>query len=250
MREKSYLLATDLDNTLVGNPEATRNLFEFYRHTKFNPALVYVTGRHLNSALSLIKQENLPSPDILITDVGTAIYHAPDWSEDQTWSAWLNEVWSPDKIISISEDFTSLVQQQLPHQKRISYTLHSHQPKVVQAFQVQLNNNQVPCHVVYSSGRDLDILPERSGKGKALEYVLSEYAKNDVHLLIAGDSGNDAEMLSLEYPAVIVGNAQQELYKLSPHTLLYRAEGHYANGILEAWKHFYPSIQTEKPIGH
>lgn len=250
MREKSYLLATDLDNTLVGDAEATRNLFEFYHDEKFNPALVYITGRHLDSALSLIEQENLPSPDILITDVGTAIYHAPDWSEDQTWSAWLNEIWSPDKILSISEDFTSLVQQQLPHQKRISYTLHSHQPKIVQAFQSQLDEHEIACHLVYSSGRDLDILPERSGKGKALEYVLSEYAKDVVHLLIAGDSGNDAEMLSLEYPAVVVGNAQPELDKLPLDTLLYRAEGHYANGILEAWKHFYPAVQIKKPIGH
>lgn len=248
MKEKSYLLATDLDNTLVGDAKATKDLFEFYHDKKFNPALVYITGRHLNSALSLIEQENLPTPDILITDVGTAIYHAPDWSEDQTWSAWLNETWSPTNILSISKDFTSLVQQQLPHQKRISYT--SHDSIMVQAFQAQLNAHEVPCHLVYSSGRDLDILPERSGKGKALEYVLSEYAKDDVHLLIAGDSGNDAEMLSLEYPAVIVGNAQPELDQLPLHTLLYRAEGQYANGILEAWKHFYPAVQIKKPIGH
>lgn len=250
MREKSYLLATDLDNTLVGDAAATKSLFEFYRQENVELALVYISGRHLHSALSLIEQEDLPIPDILITDVGTSIYHAPDWSEDQTWSAWLNELWAPDAILSISEDFASLVQQQLPHQKRISYTLHAHQPATVQAFQAQLHTHEIPCHLVYSSGRDLDILPARSGKGKALEYVLDEFAKDDVHVLIAGDSGNDAEMLSLGYPAVIVGNAQLELDDLPSHPLLYRAEGHYANGILEAWKHFYPITSNKKPIGH
>lgn len=244
MKQKSYLLATDLDNTLVGDQTALRNLFSFYRDKQFNPALVYVTGRHVNSALSLIKQEKLPLPDILITDVGTAIYHAPDWSEDRTWSAWINETWSPDDVLSTSGDFHSIIRQKLPHQKRISYTLDSYQPHTVQAIQAKLDTHHIPCHIVYSSGSDLDILPERSGKGKAIEYVLREYAKKGVNLLLAGDSGNDAEMLSLDYPAVIVGNAQDELNELPPHALLYRAEGFYADGIKEAWNYFYPEIHT------
>lgn len=244
MRQKSYLLATDLDNTLVGDPEALRSLFIFYKDEQFNPGLIYVTGRHLDSALYLIEQESLPLPDIFITDVGTSIYHAPSWTEDKRWSAWVNETWFPDDILSISNNMDSLVQQKLPHQKRISYTIDPSQSHILQVVQAQLKTKCIPHHLVYSSGRDVDILPERSGKGKALEYVLREYTNHDVNLLIAGDSGNDAEMLSLDYPAVIVGNAQEELNELVSRKLLYRAKGHYANGIKEAWNHFYPKIST------
>ncbi|WP_313237759.1 HAD-IIB family hydrolase [Sporosarcina ureae] len=243
MKQKSYLLVTDLDNTLVGDPEALKSLFTFYEERDFNPGLIYVTGRHLHSALSLIEREKLPFPDILITDVGTAIYHAPDWSEDKAWAAWVSETWLPEDILSRTKNISAIVQQELPHQKRISYTVHSGQPHIVDAIESTLYTHNIPCHFVYSSGRDVDILPERSGKGKAVEYVLREYAKKDVRLLLAGDSGNDAEMLSLGYPAVIVGNAQAELSKLPSHTLLYRAKGYYADAIKEAWNHFYPTVQ-------
>ncbi|WP_081242819.1 HAD-IIB family hydrolase [Sporosarcina sp. P33] len=243
MIRKSYLLATDLDNTLVGDPEALKHLFTFYKEKEFDPGLIYVTGRHLNSALSLIQQEKLPSPDILITDVGTAIYHAPDWSEDKTWATWVNETWLPEDVLSIFKNTPALVRQKLPHQKRISFTVRSRQSNIVQAIQAKLYAHNIPCHLVYSSGCDLDILPERSGKGKAVEYVLQKYAKNDVKILLAGDSGNDADMLTLGYPAVIVGNAQEELSKLPSHTLLYRAVEYYAAGIKEAWDHFYPAAQ-------
>lgn len=86
MKNQPFLLATDLDHTLVGDKSAWLNLFTFFEAEKFSPALVYVTGRHLVSALDLIKSEQLPHPDILITDVGTAIYHAPDWREDTEWT--------------------------------------------------------------------------------------------------------------------------------------------------------------------
>ena len=241
MKQKAYLLATDLDHTFVGDPLALENLLDFFKDRQFDPALVYVTGRHLDSALSLMEQESLPKPDILVTDVGTAIYHAPDWTEDRAWRESVDETWLPDKILSALKDVPSIVLQDLPHQKRISYTVQLNQPHIVDTISERLDAQHIPYHLVYSSGRDLEILPERSGKGKAVQYILDQYAKEDVGVLLAGDSGNDAEMLLLDYPAVMVGNAQEELKQLLPHPLLYRAEGHYAGGIQEAWNHFYRS---------
>ncbi|WP_153731692.1 HAD-IIB family hydrolase [Sporosarcina obsidiansis] len=243
MKDKSYLLATDLDHTLVGDPSSLSNLFTHYQKQQFDVALVYVTGRHLDSALNLIEKENLPIPNILITDVGAAVYLAPDWKEDEVWSAWINETWTPDEILRLSQNFPSLIKQDLPHQRRISFTLDPDQAELVQAVKQNLKQHEILHHIVFSSGRDLDILPERSGKGKAVDYVLRKYAKPEVHVLLAGDSGNDAEMLSLDYPAVIVGNAQIELDELPFHPLLYRATEHYAAGIQEAWDYYYPKTQ-------
>ena len=74
MENKKYLLATDLDGTFVGDQEALEKLLRFFDDSPDEVALVYVTGRHLSSARSLIAKEGLPTPDMLITDVGTSIY--------------------------------------------------------------------------------------------------------------------------------------------------------------------------------
>ena len=92
---------------------------------------------------------------------------------------------------------------------------------------------------MYSSGKDLDILPQNSGKGNALSFVLKKYYAKESRILIAGDSGNDLEMLSLGYPSVIVGNAEKELQSLKNTPLLYKAKGCYAAGIKEGWEFFY-----------
>jgi len=58
------------------------------------------------------------------------------------------------------------------------------------------------------------------------------------HILVAGDSGNDEEMLVGNNPAVVVGNHDPELEHLRGIPRIYFAEGHYADGIIEAMEYF------------
>ena len=57
-------------------------------------------------------------------------------------------------------------------------------------------------------------------------------------ILVAGDSGNDEEMLTGNTPAVVVGNHSPELEHLKGMPLIYFAEGHNAQGIIEAIEYF------------
>lgn len=52
---------------------------------------------------------------------------------------------------------------------------------------------------------------DRGGKLQALEYVRTLYGIPRSRCVAAGDSGNDILMLGGTNPAVVVGNAQQEL---------------------------------------
>ena len=232
------MLATDLDGTFVGDKQALQGLLNYYQEASLDVALVYITGRHFDSASDLIASEGLPKPDILVTDVGTAIYSTEKLEEDQAWKEQMQTNWYPEDIIAITNHFPTLKRQPLPDNRRISFTIDNDE-KQVQRLETELLDAHIPHKLIYSSNRDIDILPSSSGKGEALSFVLQQYAKDDVQILIAGDSGNDIEMLSLGYPSVIVGNAQAELLQIDTHPQLYRAKKGYAGGIHEAWLHFY-----------
>jgi sucrose-6-phosphatase len=238
VENKKYLLATDLDGTFVGDSEALARLLHFFDESPDEVALVYVTGRHLSSAQTLMASEGLPTPDLLITDVGTSIYLSEGFREDLHWKARMRKDWQPDAIAEIAASFPALKRQKLPDDKRVSFTV-SADIEAVNEFKKALEEELIAHTFIFSSNRDIDVLPFGAGKGNALEYALDQYAKDDVQLLIAGDSGNDRDMLSLGHPSVIVGNAQPELLEMEACENLFRANKNCAGGIHEAWLHFY-----------
>ncbi|WP_286887021.1 HAD-IIB family hydrolase [Aneurinibacillus sp. UBA3580] len=233
----THLLATDLDGTLVGDEAALRALLRYYDEQPYNVVLIYNTGRHLCSALSLLSQEKLPRPDILITDVGTEIYYGEELEPDKEWRSKIAAWWRPAEIERIASECPGLIPQDIPVRHRLSYTVQD--VAAVREVESRLKKAQIPHKLIVSSGRDVDILPPICGKGEALRYVLESRGWCDANVLVAGDSGNDHEMITLGYPAVIVGNAQQELLELKEHPLIFRAEKVCAGGIHEAWEHFY-----------
>lgn len=231
------MLATDLDGTLVGDKEELHSLIRYYTDSNYDVAFVYITGRHLTSALSLIRAEGLPVPDILISDVGTVIYTTKNLVEDREWTKKMQTDWQPDLVVELASSISDLSRQPLPVNCRISFNTQD-EATVSQLKQV-LSKNNISHKLVFSSHYDVDILPKNSGKGQALTYVLDKYACPNVKVLVAGDSGNDCDMLSLGHPSVIVGNAQAELASMAPHPQLFRATKGFAGGIREAWDHFY-----------
>ncbi|MBT2571711.1 HAD-IIB family hydrolase [Planococcus sp. ISL-110] len=231
------MLATDLDGTLVGDKNSLKMLLNFYDSQTYQVSLIYITGRHYQSALSLITEENLPVPQVLITDVGTGIYIGDSLKQDLEWTRQLEQSWKPEKIDSVADRISGLVSQELPITNRCSYF--ASDSAVVEAFRSELEKESIPHKLIYSGGRDVDILPSESGKGQALQYILDKYQLDQAKLLVAGDSGNDVEMLTMGFPSVIVGNAQPELLEQPEHPSIYRAKKKYAGGIHEAWRHFH-----------
>ncbi len=237
MTKATHLLATDLDGTLVGDDAGLRELLAFYDELPYEVGLVYITGRHFASARGLMAEQSLPVPLALITDVGTDIYTGPDFQKDERWQAKLMHDWLPEKVEAIAETIDGITKHDLPVENRRSYYVSD--PTAVEQFRSRLEEQNIPHKLIFSGGKDLDILPARSGKGEALRYLLAREQMDNAKLLVAGDSGNDLEMLTLGFPSVMVGNAQPELQQQEKHPLLYRAERHCAAGIQEAWLHFY-----------
>ncbi|SIT93450.1 sucrose-phosphate synthase/hypothetical protein [Edaphobacillus lindanitolerans] len=237
MQKIRRLLATDLDGTLVGDEDGLRELLRYYEAQPDPVALVYVTGRHRASAEELIREERLPDPDLLITDVGAAIFEGTGLVEDPDWSARMSQDWQPDQIADEASGIPGITRQELPDNRRVSF--YSEGPEPAGELRERLRAKGIPHTFIFSSGRDIDILPAGGGKGEALRYVTEKWVEDGADILIAGDSGNDRDMLTIGHPSVIVANAQPELSELGAREGLFRASRPCAGGILEAWCHFY-----------
>ncbi|MGX9135537.1 HAD-IIB family hydrolase [Rummeliibacillus sp. JY-2-4R] len=236
---KNNIIATDLDNTLIGDSKSLQQLLNYLEN---DFSTIYITGRHKQSAIELLSSHQIPMPEVLICDAGATIYNSPEFEQDTIWKQLTKKDWQPQKIKAIMEFSPSIKKQNLPNEERLSYTILD--SNIAKIAEIKLLDHDISCHCIYSSGKDFDILPAYTNKGTALQYVLRN-APSDAHILVAGDSGNDSDMLTQGYPAVIVGNHQPELEKLTGISTIYFAKKYYAAGIQEGWSHFHSPIQIQ-----
>lgn len=244
----SFLLVTDLDNTLVGDDQ-TLHLLNRHLHnhrTTYGTKIVYSTGRSLISYQKLTQKQQLLNPDALITSVGTEIYYPNSKTPDPTWSENLTPGWNRQKAIETAAQFSQLIPQtELPNEPyKISYFLTPENANIIlPKLQTALQKQNLKTQLIYSSNKDLDILPEKAGKGQAMQYLRKLWQIPPTQTVVCGDSGNDIAMFSIGTErGIIVGNAQLELlnwHKTNPSPNHYLAKATCAGGILEGLKHFH-----------
>jgi sucrose-6-phosphatase len=239
------LLITDLDNTLVGNLEALNLLNDRLMEARQQQEilLVYSTGRSLTSYRHLCTTTPLLTPDVLITSVGTEIYRSGQALADAEWSTQLQQNWDRSLVQQVASQFKSLNPQPEPEQRpfKVSYFLDVDMAESVMAEVAEaLRSQGLSCQLIYSGGKDLDILPEGADKGKAMQFVQAQYEIGDTHTVACGDSGNDIALFG-KNKGIIVGNAQSELLSWHAQNLAahrYLATAQYAAGMLEGLMHF------------
>lgn len=236
---KKHVIATDLDNTLVGNRDHLKELSNYFQEAKQEVSFVYLTGRHLASAKQLMKEEQLPQPDILVCDVGATIYFPPFLEEDASWKKQTQVHWQPDEILTTLTQFPEIQLQDIPHLSRVSFKVQEKGKVGIEKIQEALQARNLPHHCIYSLSEDVDILPEGTHKGAALSYILEHFLEPNANVLVAGDSGNDIDMITLGYPAVVVQNGEESLKQHATLPHVYQAQQCYAAGILEGWQYFF-----------
>lgn len=228
---------SDLDQSLLGDPEYlpefTRVLKENARCSSFGIA----TGRRLDSALKLIKSHKIPHPDVLITSLGTEIYYGPNLTRDTAWNDHIDYLWRRAKVGVILNDLPGLRLQPKLEQSRykISYYYDAAKAPDVDEIKQLLFQHEQTVNVVFSFGQYLDILPVRASKGLALRWYAEQWDIPLDHILAAGGSGADEDMIRGNTLAVLVANRHnEELSDLIELERVYYAQQPYAAGILEA----------------
>jgi sucrose-phosphate synthase len=110
----------------------------------------------------------------------------------------------------------------------------------------RLLSRKCQYNLVYSHEQFLDILPYRASKGKAIRFLSYKWEIPLRHIVVAGDSGNDEEMLRGEPSAIVVANYSRELDVLRKSKHVYFAKQAFAGGILEGLEkyHFFEKAKS------
>jgi len=236
--ESRSLLVSDLDGTLLGDEEALDRFAEWYEAHRTSLRLVYATGRFFDSVAALIGSTSLPEPDAVIGGVGTEIHFYPDGKPVEHWPRCLGH-WDPEGIRTVLAEFDELEWQpgEFQTEFKLSYYGHQLNSRFLIALRRRLAMAQHSVEIVYSSDRDLDVLPAGVNKGSATACLVAGWPLHSRQVLVAGDTGNDSSMFMRGYRGVVVGNAHEELQSLRSANV-YHSEHAYADGVLDGLQYW------------
>jgi sucrose-phosphate synthase len=234
------LLVCDVDDTLLGNQEGLEKLLEAISHARDRVGLAVVTGRRIESTMDVLEKWNVPIPDVLVTAVGSEIHYGHRMVEDTDWTKHINYHWKPEALREALHNFPGLKLQTAADQRRfkISYDVDPELAPSVKQIRTHLRKRDLHAKIIYSHNAYLDFLPVRASKGLAIQYLTIKWGLDPRKILVAGDSGNDEEMLRGNNLGVIVANYSKELSRLQGRRDIYFAQGAHAWGILEGMNYY------------
>jgi sucrose-phosphate synthase len=238
------MLVTDIDDTLTGDDEALDALLERLDAAGDKVAFGIATGRKLEDAkeaLELLEERGVRSPNVLITASGTRLsYGARRRERDRSWERQIDYRWEPERVRSALDELPGLSRAPTEWETefRLQYLVDADEGPSLPDVRRRLRQAGVEATVLLDHHTSLEIVPVRASPGRAIRFICYKWNLEPDRLLVAGDSGNDADMLSGDTLGVVVGNHTDELEQLRGHPRIYFAEGHHAWGVLEGIDHY------------
>ncbi len=238
------LFSSDLDGTLAGDAPATQD----FRLTwdaldpARRPLLVYNSGRLADDILDFVAETGLPAPDYVIGGVGTMLVDPKGATPLERFHQRLSDGWSLDAVEKILASHADTTRQPgiYQHAFKSSWYLHDASPETLAGIEQALDQAGLAVTMIYSSNRDLDVLPRLADKGQALTWLCSEISIGLDEVVVAGDTNNDRSMFDLPgVRGIVVGNALPELHELAKaNPLIFNATEGFARGVLQGLAHW------------
>lgn len=226
-----WLLVCDIDDTLTGNSEALRKLWQALKERRNTLSLALNSSRpwqSVDETISTYFPEDF-EPEAVITGLGTEIRVRGAWLD--SWQQQFKE-WPDQRVRKLVTD--------------MGYAAHSSafQTSGKASFEVAgkdavhsvlnaLTDQGIPFRSVYSGTSDLDILAPGGGKDTAMMHLADILEIAPSRTIAAGDSGNDLALFTAAARAIAVGNARRELIAAMPREKTYHATASHAAGVME-----------------
>ncbi|MDT8342639.1 MAG: HAD family hydrolase, partial [Longimicrobiales bacterium] len=187
----------------------------------------------------------------LITASGAELHYGRSLTRDRSWDRHIRYRWEPDGVVRALEGMPGLtrVREDGGPGTRIRFRVNPGSAPDLAAIQRHLRQAGLRVTCLLDRGAVLDVLPVRASPGLAIRFFCFKWNLPPERLLVAGDSGNDQDMLLGETLGVVVGNHAPELEALRGRERVYFAEAPHARGVLEGARHydFFGSLRGPPP---
>ncbi len=234
-------IVSDIDNTLLGDADSLTEFVNLINELPGGIGFAVATGRTVQSAYKVLNENNVPIPDVIISSVGSEIYYnyKGELIYSNGWDAHVSYLWKRDKIFDLLKQFDFLKYQESDTQRKFKISYYTEENKEnLRIIRETLIKNKLKVNIIFSHGQFLDILPYRASKGKAIRYLSYRWNIPHENILVAGDSGNDEEMLKGDLLGVIVANYSCELDPLKGGKGIYFSNRPYAGGIIDGINYY------------
>lgn len=234
------IVVTDIDNTLTGDPEALEALLRALQDAGDRVGFAVATGRPLPLALKALDELGVPIPDLLISSTGAEIHYGQPPVLDRAWRNQIDYHWEPDRITTALEGMEGLVplHDEPATPFRLRFRLTGQDAPGLTGIRRALRSAGLRVTAILDHGRDLDVTPVRASPGLAIRFLAHKWSLHPDRILVAGDSGNDADMLAGEMLGVVVRNHTPELEALRDHPRIFFSSKSHAWGILDGIRHY------------
>lgn len=228
------ILATDLDGTLLaGTSEARRRIRDLFSGDLAGAAIIFVTGRSLESIMPLLSDPTIPLPRYIIADVGATIVHG-DLSPVEPLQHDIAARWPGSQAVLRALSDFPLQRQSVPQERRCSFFVS--EGGITPALRAAVD--ALDCDLLFSANRYLDVLPRGVGKGAALLGLAAIEGINPADIVVAGDTLNDLSMMQAGFRGIVVGGAEPALIeRVRKSGRVYIASEEGCGGILQGLAH-------------
>lgn len=241
MHHPDHLLACDIDNTLTGCRNGARAFADWLAQEGSDYAFIVATGRSVAEAQRVLADWDLPTPDTIISSTGTEIWrhghHGFTLCSD--YAATLADGWDITAVRTALRD-ADVRLQPVYDQRRWKVSLFGTN-RDVPAIKALLRQAGIAARIIPSHGKYIDVVPAQAGKAAAIRFEADRRNLPESNVIVAGDSGNDLDMLTRFDCAVLPANALAELDGLAS---VYRSPFKHAAGVLDGVQHY----RTPQPM--
>jgi hydroxymethylpyrimidine pyrophosphatase-like HAD family hydrolase len=165
--------------------------------------------------------------------------HYADCSPITSWEESLLDRWEPQRVRALLADLPELERQPEEFQsaRKISYFFRDASPADLLRVRNRLLDAGLRIDLLYSSNRDLDVVPAGINKGTAASFLASRVAPECRRVIVSGDTANDLMMFLQGFLGIVVANAHRELKELAGERVYVSPYSH-ADGVLDGVQHW------------
>ena len=229
-----YLLCTDLDGTVLGDPAGEAAFRAWAQRTRGRVTLAYVTGRNIESVRALIAEGRLPEADFASTDVGTNLYDLRD-PENRLAKHYVrlaDPLWPAQQVRATGEHRDTPLQGPEGQRAFKSSFYWDGQAGSLAAFKQRIAW-LLDQRLIVTAGQYLDVLPICYGKGQAVRFLAAAAGAELKRTVVAGDMENDLDMFQIGAQGIVPANALPGLVKALEGSHAYFSPQREAHALLD-----------------